>query len=163
MLDPDAVDDLPALRLLILGGETCSSQLITRWARPGLRIVNTYGPTETTVIATYADVFPDKPITIGRPVPWLSTSIFSTTNCARCRQDETGEICIGGAGVARGYRGLPDETDARFVPDPFAVDGEGARMYRSGDMGRLDGEGNIRFHGPRRRAGEAARLSGGTG
>ena len=57
MLDAPA-NGLPALRLLILGGETCPSQLIQRWSRPGRRIVNTYGPTETTVIASYADVTP---------------------------------------------------------------------------------------------------------
>ena len=45
-------EDVPSLRLLILGGEKCSAQLIEKWARPGRRIVNTYGPTETTVIAT---------------------------------------------------------------------------------------------------------------
>jgi acyl-coenzyme A synthetase/AMP-(fatty) acid ligase len=55
----------------------------------------------------------------------------------------TGEICIGGTGVARGYLGLPQETEARFVDDPFA----GGPMYRSGDLGRLDGEGNIEFAG----------------
>ena len=68
MLDPEQ-DELPALRLLILGGEACSNELTDRWARPGRRIVNTYGPTETTVIATFADLFPGRPVTIGRPVP----------------------------------------------------------------------------------------------
>jgi len=59
-----------------------------------------------------------------------------------------GEICIGGAGVARGYVGLPEETRARFVPDLFAPAGDSdARIYRTGDLGRLDGEGNIEFAG----------------
>ncbi len=143
MLDP-AAEDLPSLRLLILGGETCPNQLVERWARPGRRIVNTYGPTEATVIATYADLSTDKPVTIGRPVPGYFIYLLDD-NLRPVARGETGEICIGGAGVARGYIGLPDETRARFVPDPFAA-GE-ARMYRSGDLGRMDGEGNIEFRG----------------
>jgi len=121
--------ELPALRLLIVGGETCANSLVARWARAGRRMVNTYGPTETTVIATYADVSPGRAVTIGRPVPgyrlWL----------------EAGEICIAGAGVGRGYRGLPGETRARFV------ERNGERVYRSGDVGRFDADGNLEFLG----------------
>src|SRR6266704_4041321 len=62
-------EDVPTLRLLILGGEVCPDRLVERWARPGRRIVNTYGPTEATVIATYADLSPGKPVMIGRAVP----------------------------------------------------------------------------------------------
>ena len=62
-------EDVPTLRLLILGGEVCPDRLVERWARPGRRIVNTYGPTEATVIATYADLSRGKPVTIGRAVP----------------------------------------------------------------------------------------------
>jgi len=61
--------DVPTLRLLILGGEACPDQVVERWARPGQRMVNTYRPTEATVIATYADLYRGKPVTIGRAVP----------------------------------------------------------------------------------------------
>jgi non-ribosomal peptide synthetase-like protein len=135
-------DELHTLRLLILGGETCSRQLAGRWARPGRRIVNTYGPTETTVIATWAEVSPDKPVTIGRPVPGYSVCILDD-QMRPVPPGVTGEICIGGPGVARGYRGLPDETRARFVP---ARDGS-PRLYRSGDLGRIDKDGNLEFMG----------------
>jgi non-ribosomal peptide synthetase-like protein len=134
--------ELATLRLLILGGETCSKHLVDRWARPGRRIVNTYGPTETTVIATYADISRDKPVTIGRPLPGCSVCILDD-QLRPVPPGGTGEICIAGAGVARGYRGLPDETRARFVP---ARDGN-PRMYRSGDLGRFDAEGNLEFLG----------------
>jgi len=144
MLDANMPDaDMPALRLLILGGETCSKQLVERWARPERRIVNTYGPTETTVIATYADVSPGKPVTIGRPVPGYRVYLLDD-QLHPVPWGVTGEICIGGAGVARGYKRLEEETEARFVPDPFEA---GARMYRSGDLGRLDRLGNIEFAG----------------
>src|SRR6185436_12703365 len=112
--------------LLILGGEACPEQLVERWARPGRRIVNTYGPTEATVIATHAELQPGKPVPIG----------------------VLGEIFIGGVGVARGYVGLADQTEQRFIPDPFAAPGDpDNRLYRTGDLGRLDDEGNIKFHG----------------
>jgi non-ribosomal peptide synthetase-like protein len=140
-------EDVPSLRLLILGGETCADQLVARWARPGLRIVNTYGPTETTVIATCTDVSPGKPVTIGRPIPGCYIH-FVDEELRPVPPGQKGEICIGGAGVARGYLGLPAETGARFVPDPFANGGStGARIYRTGDLGRMDSDGNIQFLG----------------
>src|SRR5262245_47281184 len=62
-------EDIPTLRLLIFGGETCHERLVERWARPGRRLINTYGPTEATVIATWTDVKPGRVVTIGRPLP----------------------------------------------------------------------------------------------
>lgn len=136
--------DVPGLRLLILGGETCSNQLVARWAKPGRRIVNTYGPTEATVIATYADVSPERPVTIGRAVPGYRVHILDD-ELRPVRRGQTGEICIGGAGVARGYVGRAAETQARFVADPCG--GSGAKIYRTGDLGRMDQDGNIHFLG----------------
>ena len=66
---PCCEEDLPTVRLLILGGEVCPQDLLWRWWKPGRRMVNTYGPTEATVIATYADCDVEKPVTIGRPLP----------------------------------------------------------------------------------------------
>ncbi|MGA2590501.1 MAG: Pls/PosA family non-ribosomal peptide synthetase [Bryobacteraceae bacterium] len=139
-------EDVPTLRLLILGGETCSNQLVARWWRAGRRIVNTYGPTETTVIATYTDAFPDKPVTIGRPVPGYRVFILDS-ELRPVRHGEVGEICVGGAGVARGYVGLPAETELRFVTALVAGSRAVERIYRTGDLGRVDSEGNIEFLG----------------
>jgi len=139
-------EDVPALRLLILGGETCSNQLVARWWRAGRRIVNTYGPTETTVIATYTDVFPDKPVTIGRPVPGYRVFILDS-ELRPVRHGEVGEICVAGAGVARGYVGLPAETELRFVTALVAGNRAVERIYRTGDLGRVDREGNVEFLG----------------
>lgn len=136
--------ELPELRLLIVGGEACPDHLVTRWSRTRgskqRRMVNTYGPTETTVIATYTDVSPERTVTIGRAVPEYGVRLLNES-LQPVADGEAGEICIAGAGVARGYRGLPDETRARFVE----IDGE--RMYRSGDMGRMDPDGNLEFIG----------------
>jgi non-ribosomal peptide synthetase component F len=140
-------EDVPTLRLLILGGETCPEWLVERWVRPGRRVVNTYGPTEATVIATYADVVPGEPVAIGRAVAGCRVYVLDD-ELWPVPQGELGEICIGGSGVACGYVGLAEETAARFVRDPFAPPGEaGARLYRTGDLGRFDAEGNLYFAG----------------
>src|SRR5437660_6410840 len=111
---------LPDLRLIILGGESCPEWLINRWSSPDRRIVNTYGPTETTVIATYADLIPGKPVTIGQAVPGYRVYILDE-HLQPVSRGSTGQICIGGIGVARGYVGLDKETHARFLSDPFAT------------------------------------------
>lgn len=140
-------DDLPTVRILILGGEQCPQDLVTRWARPGRRMVNTYGPTEATVIATYADCVPGRPVTIGRAVPGYSVHLLDD-RMRPVPEGAEGELYIGGPGVARGYVGLPALTAEKFVDDPFALAGEtGARLYRSGDLGRWNSSGEIEFLG----------------
>ena len=107
-------EDVPTVRLLILGGEACPPDLVKRWWRPGRRVFNTYGPTEATVIATCAECHPDQPVTIGQPVP----------NYLACVLDEqlrpvppgvAGELCLGGIGLARGYLGRPELTREKFI------------------------------------------------
>jgi non-ribosomal peptide synthetase component F len=61
-------DDLPALRFLLVSGEACPDDLIARWHRKGRRILNAYGPTEATVTATWQELRPGKPVTIGKPL-----------------------------------------------------------------------------------------------
>jgi non-ribosomal peptide synthetase-like protein len=133
-------EDVPTVRLLILGGETCPPDLVKRWWRPGRRVFNTYGPTEATVIATYTECRPDEPVTIGQPVP----------NYLACILDEqlrpvpagvAGELCLGGIGLARGYLGRPELTREKFIS--LAVDGGPAqRFYRTGDLARWTPDGS---------------------
>src|SRR5262249_8096984 len=137
-------DDVPGIRLLILGGEDCPEHITSRWTRPGRRLVNTYGPTEATVIATAADLVPGQPVTIGRAISGCQVHVLDDT-LRPVPPGVVGEICIGGVQVARGYLGLPRETSARFVADPFAPDEPGARLYHTGDLGELDKAGNIKF------------------
>jgi non-ribosomal peptide synthetase component F len=68
--------DVPDLRILLVGGEACLQNLVARWYRPGRRILNTYGPTEATVTATMTELRPDKPVTIGVPLPTYSIVIL---------------------------------------------------------------------------------------
>lgn len=150
-------EDVPDLRLLILGGETCPQQLVERWARPGRRLVNTYGPTETTVIATYADLEPEQPVTIGQPMPGYRVHVLDDS-LQPLPSGDVGEICIGGVGVARGYVGRPEETSAHFQPDPFAPPDEAHPcLYRTGDLGRIDDQGCIECLG---RADDQVKLRG---
>lgn len=138
---------LPTLRIVNLGGEACPPDLVNRWARPGLRILNTYGPTETTVTATWTEVQPGRRVTIGRPLPgytaWIVDDKLWPVNAGT-----EGELVIGGPGVSSGYVNRPDLTADKFVMTPFnGPDGKPARIYRSGDLVRLDSVGDIEFMG----------------
>ena len=135
--------DVPSIHTLIVGGEPCPRELVERWSRPERRILNTYGPTETTVTATWCELVPGLPITIGRPMPGYRIYVLDEA-LRPVPHGETGEICIGGAGVAQGYVNRPELTAAKFVPDPFEL---GHRLYRSGDLGRLTPNGEIEFLG----------------
>src|SRR5690606_13551779 len=126
-----------------------SPQDARRWyRRTGIGLVNMYGPTECTIDASFHRWTPDAddgPIPIGRPVGNTRIRILD----ARLRPvplGAPGEICIGGDGVARGYLGRPDLDADRFVPDPDAS-APNARMYRSGDLGRLRADGTIEYIG----------------
>lgn len=133
--------DLPRLRAIMVGGEACPAQLVQRWARPGRRMLNTYGPTEATVTATWCELRPGRPVTIGRPLPTYSVVLLDE-NRAPVPHGQVGEICIGGPGVALGYVGRPELTADRFIAHP----GHG-RLYRTGDLGRLTPDGEIEYLG----------------
>ena len=124
-------------------------------ACPGLTVVNGYGPTETTTFAT-SFPFPHDPraldeagsgpnrSVIGRPLDDMRVYVLDSA-LARVGPTATGEIFVGGAGLARGYLGRAGATAERFLPDPFI--GGGARMYRTGDLGRWSAEGQLEFLG----------------
>jgi non-ribosomal peptide synthetase-like protein len=136
--------DLPRVRSLLVGGEACPRALVERWSRPGRRMLNTYGPTEATVTATWCELLPDRPVTIGRPLPTYSAVLLDEQG--RLVPDgEVGEICIGGPGVARGYVGRPELTAEKFIEHPLAW--PGGRLYRTGDLGRLTPDGEIEYLG----------------
>jgi non-ribosomal peptide synthetase-like protein len=135
--------DVPSIHTLIVGGEPCPRDLVERWSRPERRMLNTYGPTETTVTATWCELEPGRPITIGRPIPGYRVYVLDEA-LRPVPHGRTGEICIGGAGVAQGYVNRPDLTAAKFVPNPFEI---GHRLYRSGDLGRLTPNGEVEFLG----------------
>jgi amino acid adenylation domain-containing protein len=139
--------DVPSLRSLLIGGEPCSPDLVSQWARPGLRMLNTYGPTETTVTATWCELFPGRPVTIGSPLPTYYVYILDD-QLRLVKDGESGEIYIGGSGVTMGYLNQPDLTKKRFVPNPIQHEQEMVpRLYRTGDLGRITLAGEIEYLG----------------
>ncbi|HEX5116500.1 MAG TPA: amino acid adenylation domain-containing protein [Pseudonocardiaceae bacterium] len=135
-----AAADLPDLRVIGSGGEALPRRLATRWA-PGRLLLNGHGPTEVTVWASVGAATADH-IGIGEPFPGTATLVVD----AGLRATETGELLVGGTGVARGYLGDPGLTAARFVPDPSG-DRPGARVYRTGDIVGRDVDGSLAFVG----------------
>jgi hypothetical protein len=137
--------ELPDLRVLIVAGEACSGELVHRWSS-GRRFFNAYGPTEATVWSTVAECEDDgqKP-SIGRPI--INTSVYILDERLQpVPAGITGELFIGGIGLARGYLNRPELTAQRFVPHPFSTE-PGARLYKTGDLGRYRSNGDIEYLG----------------
>ena len=133
-----------ALRLLLTGGDVLHHGPAVKLP---FDVVNNYGPTECTVVATSSVLKPGSPGAppIGRPIAGANVYLLDEQG-ERVPEGSTGEIYIGGAGVGRGYRNLPDSTERSFRPDPFAGV-PGARMYRTGDRGVRRPDGEIEFRG----------------
>jgi non-ribosomal peptide synthetase-like protein len=138
-------EDVPSLRLLILGGETCPADLAARWHRPGRRLLNTYGPTETTVVATGGALEPNRPVTIGRPLANYRVFLLDERG-EPVAPGESGELCVGGAGVARGYLNRPELTREKFVVRENLT-GAPLRLYRTADLARFTPDGDIEYLG----------------
>ncbi len=146
------VEELPALRTLVVAGEACQPEWLARWAAPGRRLCNAYGPTEVTVCATMAPwESTNPPLPIGRPI--ANTAIYLLDQRLQpVPVGVPGEVYIGGVGLARGYLGQPGLTAERFIPHPFAseqngVAAPGARLYKTGDLARYLPDGNLEFLG----------------
>ena len=138
LLDLDWPDST-ALRTLIVGGDR-----LYRRPRADLpfRLLNEYGPTETTDTAVAGFVgqgVTDRPPSIGRPIDGVTAYVLDPA-LRPVPIGVVGELCIGGAGVARGYAGRDDLTRERFVPDPFEP---GRRVYRTGDLARYLPSGEL--------------------
>ncbi len=139
-------DDAPSVRLINLGGEACPPELVRRLARPGRRLLNTYGPTETSVTATWSELHPDQPVTIGKPLPGYCVWIVDEQLCPT-PVGTAGELIIGGPGVGAGYLNRPEQTAEKFVELALAPGGEKQLVYRSGDLVRLNENSDIEFLG----------------
>ena len=143
-----------SVRLINLGVEACPPALVDRLAKPGLRIVNTYGPTETTVTATWDELQPNVPVTIGKPLPGYHVCLLpifeddasNSLEPLELSKDAEGELAIGGPCVGIGYVGRPEFTAQKFIQHPlFPTSGE--RVYRTGDRVRLQADGKLIFLG----------------
>jgi amino acid adenylation domain-containing protein len=134
------------LRLLLTGADT-----LHRYPPPSLpfQVFNNYGPTECTVVTTSGQVLPsprpERLPSIGIPID--NTQVFILDqNLQMVPIGDPGELYVGGAGLARGYRNRPGLTAERFIPHPFSSEPD-ARLYRTGDLARFLATGEIEFLG----------------
>ncbi|MCJ0904292.1 non-ribosomal peptide synthetase [Rhodococcus sp. ARC_M6] len=129
-VDPAGLEDLGTV---VVGGEACPPELVTRWA-PGRRMFNTYGPAEATIQSNATvPMAAGEAVTVGRPICGFAEKVLD----ARLRPvpiGVVGELYLAGPGLARGYRNRRGLTASRFVADPFTR--SGLRMYRTGDVVR---------------------------
>ncbi|KAL2916736.1 hypothetical protein HK105_203515, partial [Polyrhizophydium stewartii] len=135
---------LQNIRTVSVGGEACPRDLKDKWAK-NRSMMNAYGPTEISIMSHMTKLEFGLDIIIGKPIPNASSFILDPHGRA-VPVGVVGEMCLGGIGVSRGYINLPDLTAQRFVPDPFSPE-PGARMFRTGDLGRLLPDGNFEILG----------------
>jgi amino acid adenylation domain-containing protein len=134
------------LRILLTGGDT-----LHHYPAHGLPfvVVNNYGPTECTVVATSGVVEPDTSLD---PLPPIGCAIANThvylldEHLQPVPAGTPGELHIGGASLARGYRNRPDLTAERFIRNPFAAE-PNSRLYKTGDLARALPNGELAFMG----------------
>lgn len=143
---------LTALRWLLPTGEEVSPALCRKWFAdfPAIPMMNAYGPSECSDDVTLQPMYasPEERalrMPIGWPVGNLQIGILDEER-RQAPIGVPGEIVVRGAGVGRGYVGMPERTGSVFVPDPFSRH-PGARMYRTGDLGRYRCDGSIEFLG----------------
>ncbi|WP_255950100.1 non-ribosomal peptide synthetase [Streptomyces odontomachi] len=134
---------MPAGVTVITAGEACPPELVRRWAA-ATRMLNAYGPTETTVCATVSEPLTGGKPPIGRPLAGTAVYVLSPA-LTPVPVGVTGELYVGGAGLALGYLGRPGLTATRFTADPFGA--PGARMYRTGDLVRWLPDGRLEYVG----------------
>ncbi|PWB82121.1 MAG: non-ribosomal peptide synthetase, partial [Methylocystaceae bacterium] len=139
-----------SLECVIVAGEECKPELAAQHIErlPQVALFNEYGPTECSVWSSAHRIASDdgasRSISIGRPIPGAEAFVISASGVL-APPGVPGELFVGGEGVARGYRGHPDLTADRFMPNPFGQDG--GRLYRTGDRVRLRDDGGIEFLG----------------
>ena len=141
------------LRLILSASEPLPSDVPRDWMfgfRHQARLMNMFGQTETAgIVATYPipRVYEDnvRVMPIGRPIPHTQIHLLDS-NLQPVPAGFPGEVHIGGKGIGRGYLNHPELTAAKFVPDPFS-NVPGARLYKTGDLGRVASDGSIQFLG----------------
>ncbi|WP_374004953.1 amino acid adenylation domain-containing protein [Bacillus velezensis] len=145
LLDVLEPGDAESLRIVTLAGEAVDQNIISRSLSvcPHTELANEYGPTENSVATTAArHIEQSENITIGRPIEHSHVYILNGDHPQPI--GVTGELCISGSGLARGYRNLPKQTAQAFVQDPFQ---KNRRMYRTGDLAKWLPDGTLQYIG----------------
>ena len=138
----ELLDDAPCLKFVTLGGEK-----FKHYRNRTYQMINGYGPTENTVSSTefWVDRQYDN-IPIGKSQRNVRSYIVDN-DLNRLPVGASGELCHAGRQIARGYHNLPEKTASVFVENPFSICEEDKRLYRTGDMVRMKGDGNIEYIG----------------
>ncbi len=141
--------DLSGLKTLITGGDSAAPEKINEFLAFG-NYCNSYGPTETSICATVYRVergekIQHTNIPLGRPVS--NARIYLTDDAGNLvPKGAVGELCVGGAGLARGYLNNETMTDLKFIANPFEVE-TGNRLYKTGDLARWLPDNTLEFLG----------------
>jgi amino acid adenylation domain-containing protein len=141
------------LRLILSASEPLLSDIPRVWRHElnhQAQLINMFGQTETAgIVATYPiEPSDDNKVSIvplGRPIDDVRIYLLDA-RLEPVEAGDSGEICIGGPTVGRGYLNHPELTAERFARDPFAESSD-ARLYRTGDLGRLGADGTLEFQG----------------
>jgi non-ribosomal peptide synthetase-like protein len=141
-------EDLESVRVLIVSGEQCPPEQITRWAVNGRRMLNVYGPTEATVNTTAAECRPNQPVTIGKPLRGYDLYLLDAER-KPVPEGASGELYVGGETLCRGYLNQPEVTAKAFMDVELPVNSgaEVQRLYRTGDLVQWDEYGELLFLG----------------
>ncbi len=149
LLDHDANGRMSSLRVAIVAGEACPSGVLETHADrlPTTQLHNEYGPTEATVWCTVHEASSSDaggPLPIGHPIAGARIYLLDDYG-KRTPWGYVGEICVAGGGLTAGYLDRPDLTAERFVT--VDIGGSTERVYRTGDLGFIDGNGSLQFLG----------------
>ena len=139
---PDMCEALSGLKVLAVGAEAFPGALYTKLhaLNPDMYIMNAYGPTETTISCTMKVITSPDRVTIGTPLANVRAYVVDEAH-QEVPHGKTGELMICGKGVGRGYRNLPEKTASSFI------DYNGMRAYLTGDLVRLDENGELEYIG----------------
>jgi amino acid adenylation domain-containing protein len=144
----------PNLKQLVVAGELFPQSLQELWCSR-IRLINAYGPSETTIGSSVQLILSEKQhISIGKPLP-NTVQYIVNSDLELVPVGVSGELIIGGVGVAKGYLGRPDLTDEKFIPNHFLNDG--TTMYKTGDICRWLENGEIEILG---RADDMVKVNG---
>lgn len=144
------IGDLRGIRQLLSGGDVLSVARVREMleALPDCALINGYGPTENTTFTCCHRITaapPGHSIPIGKPIN--NTTVYIVDRHMQpVPIGVPGELCTGGAGLARGYLRSPELEAEKFIPNPFSRE-PGAKLYRTGDLARRLADGTIEFLG----------------
>ncbi|KAF0685270.1 hypothetical protein As57867_022729, partial [Aphanomyces stellatus] len=133
----------PNLKCVCVAGEAIPTQLKDLWA-PHVRFINVYGPSECAITTNFVELTVDTAVSVGAPFQNVNFYVLDV-NQRFVPVGVAGEVYLGGGCISVGYINLQDQTEERFLVDPFTK--EHGRMFRSGDLGRLLPNGTFEIMG----------------